>query len=308
MSDLAVTQARGGRARLALLLGVAALLLYVGGGFTVGGVFWLLGPLVGLGAIVLGVTARRSGGGREATAAIVLGAIPVLWTAAFLIVSRSIEMDVESFRPLSAARRGSGRPAVLRRPCPQPQRPEQRDRTRGDVRVLARQPWPASDRRTAGRSSDRVPAALLRSRTETPARGGQRRFRSRVGRLRRRAPCGRHVRLVGMLEAAMTNAAHEGGAAGGLHPQPAPLVRLARLERGLRRAPSRNRPRRPPQPHVSHPTRLGDHRHRCVTPHAGGILRVHPRPAVADRCRSMARSIIDKRCRHRREPGCCSRA
>ena len=87
MSDLAVTQARGGRARLALLLGVAALLLYVGGGFTVGGVFWLLGPLVGLGAIVLGVTARRDGGGREATAAIVLGAIPVLWTAAFFIVS-----------------------------------------------------------------------------------------------------------------------------------------------------------------------------------------------------------------------------
>ena len=53
-------------------------------GSRVGGVFWLLGPLVGLGAIVLGVTARRGGGGRKATAAIVLGAIPVLWTAAFL--------------------------------------------------------------------------------------------------------------------------------------------------------------------------------------------------------------------------------
>ena len=52
-----------------------------------GGIFWLLGPLVGLGAIVLGVAARRKGGGLEATIAVILGAIPVLWTAAFLIVA-----------------------------------------------------------------------------------------------------------------------------------------------------------------------------------------------------------------------------
>ena len=52
-----------------------------------GGIFWVLGPLVGLGAIVLGVAARRKGGGREATIAVVLGAVPVLWFAAFMIVA-----------------------------------------------------------------------------------------------------------------------------------------------------------------------------------------------------------------------------
>jgi hypothetical protein len=87
MSDLTVTRAEAGRERIALMLGAASLLLYIGGGFTMGGIFWLLGPLVGIGAIVLGVAARRKGGGREATIAVILGAIPVLWTAAFLIVS-----------------------------------------------------------------------------------------------------------------------------------------------------------------------------------------------------------------------------
>jgi hypothetical protein len=69
------------------MLGVASLLLYIGGGFAVGGIFWVLGPLLGLGAIVLGIAARRQGGGREATIAIILGAVPVLWTGAFLIVA-----------------------------------------------------------------------------------------------------------------------------------------------------------------------------------------------------------------------------
>ncbi len=87
MSDLTVTRADSGHERIALTLGVASLLLYIGGGFTIGGIFWALGPLVGLGAIVLGVAARRKGGGREATVAVILGAIPILWTVAFLIVS-----------------------------------------------------------------------------------------------------------------------------------------------------------------------------------------------------------------------------
>ena len=87
MSDLAVTRSGVGQARTALVLAVVSLLLYVGGGFTVGGIFWLLGPLVGLAAIVVGLAARRNGGGREATIAIVVGAIPVLWTAVFLIVA-----------------------------------------------------------------------------------------------------------------------------------------------------------------------------------------------------------------------------
>lgn len=87
MSDLAVTRAIGGHGRTALMLGVASLVLYIGGGFTMGGIYWALGPLVGLGAIVLGVAARHKGGGREATIAVILGAIPVLWSVAFLIVA-----------------------------------------------------------------------------------------------------------------------------------------------------------------------------------------------------------------------------
>ncbi len=67
MSDLAVTRAGSGYGRTALVLAVASLLLYIGGGFAFGGVFWVLGPVVGVGAIVLGVAARRNGGGREAT-------------------------------------------------------------------------------------------------------------------------------------------------------------------------------------------------------------------------------------------------
>jgi hypothetical protein len=87
MSDLAVTRAGDGHGRTALVLAVASLLLYIGGGFTLGGIFWVLGPLVGLAAIVLGLDARRKGGGREATIAVVVAAVPVLWFAAFMIVA-----------------------------------------------------------------------------------------------------------------------------------------------------------------------------------------------------------------------------
>jgi hypothetical protein len=87
MSDLAVTRAGSGYGRTALVLAVISLLLYIGGGFAFGGIFWVLGPLVGLAAIVLGVAARRNGGGREATIAIVLAAVPVLWFAVFMIVA-----------------------------------------------------------------------------------------------------------------------------------------------------------------------------------------------------------------------------
>ena len=68
MSDLAVTRAGSGHGRMALVLAVASLLLYIGGGFTIGGIFWVLGPLVGLGAIVLGrgrATQRRRTRGHD---------------------------------------------------------------------------------------------------------------------------------------------------------------------------------------------------------------------------------------------------
>src|SRR5438477_10086133 len=87
MTELTVTPAVGGHGRTALMLAVVSLVLYIGGGFTMGGIFWALGPLVGLCAIVLGVAVRHKGGGREATIAVILGAIPVLWTVAFLTVA-----------------------------------------------------------------------------------------------------------------------------------------------------------------------------------------------------------------------------
>ena len=52
-----------------------------------GGIFWVIGPLVGLGAIVLGLDARHKGGGREATIAVAIAAVPVLWFAAFMLVA-----------------------------------------------------------------------------------------------------------------------------------------------------------------------------------------------------------------------------
>jgi len=86
MSDFTITRAGGGHGRTALVLAVASLVLFIGGGFTLGGVFWLVGPLVGIGAIVLGLAARRNDSGREATIAVVLAAVPVVWFAAFMIV------------------------------------------------------------------------------------------------------------------------------------------------------------------------------------------------------------------------------
>ena len=86
MSDLAVTHADSGRARAALATAVLSLLLFIGGGFTVGGIFWLLGAAAACGAVVLGLAARRTGGGREATIAVILGAIPVVWFAAYMLV------------------------------------------------------------------------------------------------------------------------------------------------------------------------------------------------------------------------------
>lgn len=87
MSDLAMTRSgsRGGHAALAL--GAAALLLFVGGGFAIGDIFWILGAVVGVAAIVVGVTARRQGSGAEAIVGVVLGAIPALWFASYMIVA-----------------------------------------------------------------------------------------------------------------------------------------------------------------------------------------------------------------------------
>ena len=71
MSNLAITHADSGRARAALDA-VLSLLLSIGGVHR-GRHLRLLGAAVGLGAVVLGLAARRTGGGREATTAVILG-------------------------------------------------------------------------------------------------------------------------------------------------------------------------------------------------------------------------------------------
>ena len=47
MSEMAVPRRDGGTTKAALGLGVLSLVLFIGGGFTVGGVFWLLGAAAG---------------------------------------------------------------------------------------------------------------------------------------------------------------------------------------------------------------------------------------------------------------------
>ncbi|MEO5634700.1 hypothetical protein [Gaiella sp.] len=87
MSDVAMTRSGTGHGRAALALGTVALLLFVGGGFAVGGIFWLLGSVAGVIAIIVGVVARRQGGGTEAIVGVILGAIPALWFASYMIVA-----------------------------------------------------------------------------------------------------------------------------------------------------------------------------------------------------------------------------
>ena len=95
-----------------------------------------------------------------------------------------------------------------------------------------------------------------------------------------------HFALVGMLEGAATNAAPRRPTASRLHTQPAPLIRLAGVERGLRSRAAGDRPRRAPERNAANPACLGVDRHRSIPPHAARILRLLPRPALADRGRA----------------------
>jgi hypothetical protein len=83
---MAVPRRDGGTTKAALGLGVLSLVLFIGGGFSVGGIFWLLGAAAGLCAIVVGFAARRNDGGRGGTVAILLGAVPVVWFTAYMLV------------------------------------------------------------------------------------------------------------------------------------------------------------------------------------------------------------------------------
>ena len=103
-------------------------------------------------------------------------------------------MRFRPFRSLPAAFGSASGPLVPRRPRPQPDRPEQRDRACQDLRVLAGKPWPAPDRRAPRRAADRLPARVLRGRAEAAAGTRRRRLRLRLGRLRRRSPRSSDVR------------------------------------------------------------------------------------------------------------------
>lgn len=87
MSGMTATQSAPPLGRIALATGLLALVLFLGGGMIFDGAFWLIGAVVGIAAIVAGVTARHQGAGREALVAIVLGAIPALWFAVYMVAA-----------------------------------------------------------------------------------------------------------------------------------------------------------------------------------------------------------------------------
>jgi hypothetical protein len=87
MSGMTATESTPPLGRIALATGVLALVLFLGGGMIFDGAFWLIGAVVGVAAIVVGVAARRQGAGREAIAAVILGAIPALWFAAYIVAA-----------------------------------------------------------------------------------------------------------------------------------------------------------------------------------------------------------------------------
>ena len=87
MTELTLTRTGGRRGHGALGLALVSLILFIGGGFLVGGVFWVLGAVAGVAAIALAVIARRDGAGRESTVAIVLAAVTVVWFALYMIVA-----------------------------------------------------------------------------------------------------------------------------------------------------------------------------------------------------------------------------
>lgn len=78
-------------ARAALAAGVLAPLVFFIGGIAISDVFWLIGAIVGLLAVVLGWMARKqvtdSANRRWATIGLLLGAAVVIWFLAYLVVA-----------------------------------------------------------------------------------------------------------------------------------------------------------------------------------------------------------------------------
>lgn len=87
MSDIALRRSSTTLPTAALALGILALVVYWVGGITLDGAGWVTGFALGIVAVVVGFLARRDPEGRtRATIGLVLGAIPVLWFAGYVVV------------------------------------------------------------------------------------------------------------------------------------------------------------------------------------------------------------------------------
>jgi hypothetical protein len=79
----------GTLAKAAVGLGILALILFFGLGFAADTWGWVVGFVAGIAAVVVGWMARtraRTDSQRLATIGIVLGAIPVVWFIAYMII------------------------------------------------------------------------------------------------------------------------------------------------------------------------------------------------------------------------------
>ena len=79
----------GTLAKVAVGLGILSIILFFGLGFAADTCGWLVGFVVGIAAVVVGWMARTRAGTdsrRLATIGVVLGAIPVVWFIAYMII------------------------------------------------------------------------------------------------------------------------------------------------------------------------------------------------------------------------------
>ena len=126
-------------------------------------------------------------------------------------------------------------------------------------------------------------------------RAGQRRRRPRLGRVRRSDSWCCDLRPRRDARRCDDERSPRRRAGNGLHAEPAPLLRLAGMERGVRGDAARGGPRRSPERDAADAACVGDDRHRGVAPHAARVLRIHPRSGVVDRGRGLALPASDGR-------------
>ena len=74
-------------ARIALGVGILALIVWFGLAFAVSDAFFIIGFALGIIGLALGLVARKHSPSSTANSAIVVGAIPVVWFIAYMIVA-----------------------------------------------------------------------------------------------------------------------------------------------------------------------------------------------------------------------------